>query len=59
MAAAAGPQAADDDAEAQDSLDAVEAHARDDDGRPADGDELSPLAGRFALYDAFEEAEHW
>ncbi|MBP2055987.1 transposase InsO family protein [Streptomyces griseochromogenes] len=59
VAAAAGPQAADDDAEAQDSLDAVEAHARDDDGRPAADDELSPLAGRFALYDAFEEAEHW
>ncbi|MEU8472174.1 transposase [Streptomyces sp. NPDC029006] len=58
-AGATGPQTVDDDAEAQDSLDAIEAHAPDADGRPADSDELSPPTGRFALYDAFEEAEHW
>ncbi|MEV7144671.1 hypothetical protein AB0O06_41855 [Streptomyces tauricus] len=62
-AGAACPQATDNHGEAQDSLDAaaVEAavDARDGDGLPADGDELSPPAGPFALYDAFEEAEHW
>ncbi|GAA0902935.1 MULTISPECIES: DDE-type integrase/transposase/recombinase [Streptomyces violaceusniger group] len=58
-AGATGPQTADDHAQAQDSLDAIEAHAPDADGRPADSDELSLPTGRFALYDAFKEAEHW
>ncbi|MEU1418202.1 hypothetical protein [Streptomyces sp. NPDC005731] len=42
----------------KDSLDAIEAHAHDDDGSQA-GDEEPPPPARFALYDAFEEAEHW
>ncbi|MFE2218091.1 transposase [Streptomyces canus] len=44
--------------DAEDSLDAIEARAHDDDGSQAGGEESSPPA-RFALYDAFEEAEHW
>lgn len=60
-AGAASPQTADDDAEAEDSPDAVDTHApdADADGNLADSDELSPPAGRYALYNAFEEAEHW
>ncbi|WSQ15066.1 hypothetical protein OG604_49290 [Streptomyces sp. NBC_01231] len=58
-AGAASPQTADDDAEAKDSPDAVDTHAPDADGNLADSDELSPPAGRYALYNAFEEAEHW
>ncbi|MCQ0003292.1 DDE-type integrase/transposase/recombinase [Streptomyces sudanensis] len=55
----AGPQTADDDTQAEDSLDALEAHFPDIDGRPDDGEELSPPVGRYTLYDAFEEAERW
>ncbi|MFJ2264455.1 transposase [Streptomyces sp. NPDC087844] len=40
------------------SLDAAEARAHDDDDSQAGGEE-SPPPARFALYDAFEEAEHW
>ncbi|MET9462598.1 hypothetical protein ABZY05_47730 [Streptomyces canus] len=43
--------------DAEDSLDAIEARAHDDDSQ-AGGQESSPPA-QFALYDAFEEAEHW
>ncbi|WP_329374429.1 transposase [Streptomyces sp. NBC_01483] len=43
--------------DAEDSLDAVEARIHDDDSQ-AGGEEPPPPA-RFALYDAFEEAEHW
>lgn len=42
----------------EDSLDAAEASAHDDDDSQA-GDEQSPPPAGFALYDAFEEAEHW
>lgn len=45
-----------------DSLDAAEARAHDDDDDDDDsqaGGEESPPPARFALYDAFEEAEHW
>ncbi|WP_067040288.1 hypothetical protein A6P39_000515 [Streptomyces sp. FXJ1.172] len=45
-------------AEAEDSIDAAEPLARDEDGIKADGEKASPPA-RFALYDAFEEAKHW
>ncbi|WP_155057589.1 DDE-type integrase/transposase/recombinase [Streptomyces blattellae] len=57
----AGPQTADDDAEAEESPDTADSHApdADADGNLADSDELSPPAGRYALYNAFEEAEHW
>ncbi|WP_308013662.1 hypothetical protein [Streptomyces beigongshangae] len=41
-----------------DSLDAVAALAPDDDDSRAGSTEV-PSAARFALYDAFEEAEHW
>ncbi|WYB40028.1 transposase [Streptomyces sp. GD-15H] len=65
-AAAAGPaaaastaQTADDDTPAEGSLDALEAHFPDAVGHPDDGEEPSPPVGRSALYDAFEEAEHW
>jgi hypothetical protein len=44
--------------DAKDSLDAVEARAHDDDDSHAGGEEPPPPA-RFALYDAFKEAEHW
>ncbi|MGW6738976.1 transposase [Streptomyces sp. NPDC055013] len=44
----------------EDSLDAVEASAHDDDDDDSQaGGEESPPPARFALYDAFEEAEHW
>ncbi|MGW6489343.1 transposase [Streptomyces sp. NPDC055056] len=42
----------------EDSLDAAEASTHDDDDRQA-GDENSRAPARFALYDAFKEAEHW
>ncbi|WP_405763991.1 DDE-type integrase/transposase/recombinase [Streptomyces sp. NBC_00080] len=63
-AGGAGPQTADDDAQtggsedAADSLDAVDARTHVDDDSQAGGEEPPPPA-RFALYDAFEEAEHW
>ncbi|MFE2538085.1 transposase [Streptomyces sp. NPDC059371] len=65
----AGPQTAGHDAQtgdaqtgggqdAEDSPDTAGARTPADDGSQAGGDE--PLApARFALYDAFEEAEHW
>ncbi|MFF3336931.1 Mu transposase C-terminal domain-containing protein [Streptomyces sp. NPDC002888] len=40
------------------SLDAGDARTHDDDDSRAGGEEPPPPA-RFALYDAFEEAEHW
>ncbi|WP_328663323.1 hypothetical protein [Streptomyces sp. NBC_00328] len=44
--------------DAEDSLDAVDARTPVDDDSHAGGDE-PPAPARFALYDAFEEAEHW
>lgn len=43
--------------DAEDSLDAIEARAHDDDSQA--GGQESPPPSQFALYDAFEEAEHW
>ncbi|MEE1831738.1 hypothetical protein [Streptomyces sp. SP17KL33] len=55
----AGPQTADAGMQAEDGLDVLEARFSDADGRRDGGEELSAPAGRYALYDAFEEAEHW
>ncbi|WP_406841105.1 transposase [Streptomyces sp. AHU1] len=63
-AGGAGPQTADDNAQtggsgdAEDRLDAVDARTPADDHSQTGGGEPLPPA-RFALYDAFEEAEHW
>ncbi|MFG3268646.1 MULTISPECIES: Mu transposase C-terminal domain-containing protein [Streptomyces] len=45
--------------DAEDSLDAIEAGAHDDDYDSQTGGEESPPPARFTLYDAFQEAEHW
>ncbi|KUL48980.1 transposase [Streptomyces sp. NRRL S-1521] len=58
-AATSTVQTADDGLRAEDSLDALEVHSPDADGHLAEGEELSAPVGRYALYDAFEEAEHW
>ncbi|MFI1702581.1 transposase [Streptomyces bobili] len=45
--------------DAEDSLDAIEAGAHDDDYDSQTGGEESPPPARFTLYDAFQEAERW
>ncbi|MFF5826067.1 transposase [[Kitasatospora] papulosa] len=54
-----GSQTAKEDTPAGHSPDVLDIHIPHADGHPDDCEELSPPVGRYALYNALEEAEHW